>query len=81
MSPFFLGCDRCQSVCPFNPEGKRYVCLPLATRFLNMKEEKFKREFGETALSRAGLDRIKRNIMSVLGANFPTGERCDSHRH
>ena len=66
MPPFFLGCDKCQSVCPFNSDGKRYICLPTATEFLNMKEEEFKRKFGKTSLSRAGIKRIKRNIGVLL---------------
>ncbi len=66
MKPFFLGCDKCQSVCPFNPKGERYICLPPATEFLDMKEEEFKKTFGKTSLSRAGIEKIKRNIEILL---------------
>ena len=62
MNPSFLGCDKCQSICPYNPEGKKYICLPSGIKFLKMKEEEFKKKFGKTALSRAGLARIKRNV-------------------
>ena len=67
-----FGCDACQSVCPYNK------CAPLHTNPLfdpqfdptalgvnewqEMTEEEFKAMAGATPLTRAGLDRIKRNI-------------------
>lgn len=67
MSPFFYGCDRCQSVCPFNPGiEKTYICLPSIKEILNMKEDEFKKRFGKTALARGGINRIKRNIRALL---------------
>lgn len=66
MFPFFMGCDKCQSACPLNPEGKLYMCLPSATEFLNMEEEEFRKRFGKTALLRAGINKIKHNIEILL---------------
>ncbi len=66
MSPFFVGCDRCQQVCPFNKKGNLYICLPKTEEFLRMDKSIFKKRFGNTALSRAGLYRIKRNIKAIL---------------
>ncbi len=64
--PFFLGCDRCQEVCPFNPKEEKEVCLPSAKEFIDMDEEEFKRRFGRTALSRAGIKKIKRNLRLIM---------------
>ena len=67
MGECFLGCDVCQEVCPFNPGKKaRVTSLPNITEFLEMDEEEFKTLFGQTALSRPGLQRIQRNIKAVL---------------
>ena len=67
MGKCFLGCDVCQEVCPFNP-GKKAgeTSLPNITEFLKMDDGEFKRLFGQTALSRPGLQRIQRNIKAVL---------------
>jgi epoxyqueuosine reductase len=63
----FLGCDVCQEVCPFNPfEKTRATSLPSIAEFLKMEDDQFKPLFGQTALSRPGLHRIKRNIKAVL---------------
>jgi len=66
MYPFFFGCDRCQEVCPFNKKGKRYICLPSSNEFLNMEKKEFKKRFGKTALRRAGIERIKRNVKAIV---------------
>jgi epoxyqueuosine reductase len=62
-----LGCDVCQEVCPFNPgEKAREASLPSIAEFLKMDDGKFETLFEQTALSRPGLQRIKRNIKAVL---------------
>ncbi len=66
--PFFVGCDRCQQVCPFNKKGTKYLCLPTAKEFLEMDEADFKKRFGKTALGRAGIKKIKRNLSAILGS-------------
>ena len=66
MGQGFLGCDVCQEVCPFNqPKSAREVSLPPISEFLKMDDEKFEKQFGQTALARPGLQRIKRNIRAV----------------
>ncbi len=66
MGDCFFGCDRCQEVCPFN-EGKmpKQVSLPSTEEFLGMTEEGFKKRFGKTVFSRAGLEKLKTNIHAV----------------
>jgi len=68
MGRCFLGCDRCQEACPYNRDlgGNKEVCLPSTEEFLKMSNRDFKRRFGKTALSRAGLKKIKRNIIEML---------------
>ena len=62
-----LGCDVCQEACPFNPvEKAREASLPSIAEFLKMNDGKFETLFEQTALSRPGLQRIKRNIKAVL---------------
>ena len=67
MGNCFLGCDRCQEACPFNAckQNKVADVLPHSEDFLTMGEETFQERFGRTALDRAGLKRIQRNIMAV----------------
>ena len=63
MGKGFLGCDLCQEVCPFNSKRARSkVVLPSTEEFLEMDGPVFQEHFGETALARPGLDRLKRNI-------------------
>jgi len=67
MGDCFFGCDRCQEVCPFNGDGgDRRVVLPSTKVFLEMDESGFTAAFGKSALSRAGLRKIKSNIMTVV---------------
>jgi len=74
-----FGCDRCVVVCPYyraapvcsNPELKYHpdtaaMSLP---RVLEMSEEQFNSSLGDSPLSRAGLDRLKRNA-TVCIANL-----------
>ncbi len=67
MKRCFFGCDICQSVCPFN-EGEEDVdlALPSGEEILNMNEKQFKDMFGQTAFSRAGLEKIKDNVRAAL---------------
>jgi epoxyqueuosine reductase len=66
MGDCFFGCDVCQEVCPFNgSEKSRDLSLPPTDKILEMKDEDFKRDFGRTAFSRAGLEKVKSNIRAV----------------
>lgn len=72
MSGCFLGCDRCQEACPFNrPVEKGSVSLPPAEEILAMDKKGFTEMFGKTALARAGIEKVKRNIRAIqLSANL-----------
>jgi epoxyqueuosine reductase len=75
MAKCFLGCDRCQEVCPFNGEGHASeVVLPSTDALLGMDEENFERDFGRTAFARAGLEKLKSNIRTarILDGVSPT---------
>jgi len=66
--PCFFGCDRCQEACPHNKDKTASeVSLPSTEEFLSMSDEVFEEKFGRTALSRAGLEKIKSNIKAVRG--------------
>lgn len=66
MGRCFLGCDICQQVCPYNkPEHTPDILLPPADAILDMKEKEFVKLWGKTALNRAGLAKIKRNIRLI----------------
>lgn len=69
---WIFGCDACQSCCPFNRHAplhanKRFDPLfdPTAmdgAAWRAMSEEEFASIAGDTAMTRSGLERIKRNI-------------------
>lgn len=69
---WIFGCDSCQSVCPYNKRAALHtnpLFDPLfdptalgAKEWHAMTEEEFEAMAGTTPLTRAGLDRIKRNI-------------------
>ena len=69
---WIFGCDACQSVCPYNrkaPLHKHPLFDPLfdpttldKEAWLNMSEEEFQTMAGATAMTRAGVARIKNNI-------------------
>lgn len=66
MKGCFLGCDRCQEACPFNPPGVgRRVTLPPAEEILAMDGKEFTERFGNTALARPGIERLKRNLRVI----------------
>ena len=66
MGNCFFGCDVCQEVCPLNEVDKsKAEILPSINAILNMNDEAFKETFGKTAFARAGLSKIKENIMNL----------------
>ena len=66
MGNTFFGCDVCQEACPFNGKERGIVTLPSTGDILAMSESEFKRTFGRTAFERAGLEKLKRNIRSLI---------------
>lgn len=76
MGRCFFGCDRCQEACPFNKDaGMTVTSLPDMSSLLTMENDDFKKRFGHTALSRAGLKKLKDNAEGVW--HKTTGADCD----
>jgi epoxyqueuosine reductase len=71
MGRCFFGCDRCQEVCPYNdsPGDGTEAFLPSVKAFLSMDRMTFEGKYGITAFRRAGLDKIKSNILAMLKAS------------
>ena len=76
---WIFGCDRCQSCCPHNQKAPMHrnpafdplfdpAGIPPET-WLAMDEREFVTRFGETPLLRAGLERIRRNLLRNLREN------------
>lgn len=66
MGHCFFGCDRCQEACPFNEDtGALNVVLPSTPVFLDMKDETFRKHYGNSAFARAGIEKLKGNILAV----------------
>ena len=68
---WIFGCDACQKVCPFNlhaplhsnPKFDPIVAAEefVAERLASMTDEEFRAIAGDTPMTRAGLDRLRRN--------------------
>ncbi len=70
MGNCFIGCDRCQEVCPFNPDSDQgELVLPHSDDILSMDEKRFNELFGRSALSRPGLSKIKQNLIAIKNAS------------
>jgi epoxyqueuosine reductase len=68
MGDCFFGCDRCQEVCPYNSRDQSpEVALPATDEILRMNDTDFKSRLGQTAFSRAGLEKLKSNIRGIRG--------------
>lgn len=74
---WIFGCDACQSVCPYNMKAPLHtnpmfdpIYDPTALdseAWLSMTEEEFRALVGRTAMTRAGLERIQRNVLRNKG--------------
>jgi epoxyqueuosine reductase len=74
MANCLFGCDVCQEICPFNEvDGTEGLSLPSSDKILMMDEKRFKEVYGRTALARAGLEKIRRNIRAIRSSGSDKG--------
>ena len=72
LNGWIFGCDECQSVCPYNISAPGYRNPAFEPLFdprelgkefwLSISEDGFREKFGNTAMYRTGLARLKKNI-------------------
>ncbi len=72
LNGWIFGCDECQSVCPYNMSAPGYRNPAFKPLFdprelgrefwMSLSEEGFREKFGNTAMYRTGLARLKKNI-------------------
>lgn len=74
MGPWVFGCDICQEVCPWNRKARPAPHPDLAGmpaidagEVLAMDDAAFRARFRGTAISRAKLSGLKRNVLAALG--------------
>lgn len=76
IDPWVFGCDICQEVCPWNRDvrktsEKQFHPIPKHANpdpqeLLGLTDESFAHEFTNTPISRAGLTKIKKNVLKIL---------------
>ncbi len=82
-----FGCDICNEVCPWNLKFAVPTTRPEFARrphpdrrdpdaFTDLSEDAFQARYGDTPLTRPGLDRLRRNLRHVVGA--PSGVETDA---
>jgi epoxyqueuosine reductase len=80
MQGWIFGCDICNEVCPWNQrfaapstitdfEPRHPVDLDNPDCFNQLSQESFDSLFGDTALARPGLERMRRNTRAAAAAD------------